>query len=176
MARRTQMTVLSIAAALCLGATVIITAQVFLKLDDYRAAYSDNIQWTVAKLEVEHAKYIHAIENLSPASTTSLAHMRRRFDIYYSRVDTISTAETYQKVLSGPRARDLVTTLRDGTHAQAALIDGPDASVYQQPSRIARDGAQTCLKPCSACRVSASPMTWSAGKLSGRNWPRNSCR
>ncbi|WP_306114104.1 MULTISPECIES: ATP-binding protein [unclassified Roseovarius] len=130
------MTVLSIAAALCLGATAIITAQVFLKLDDYRAAYSDNIQWTVAKLEVEHAKYIHAIENLSPASTTSLAHMRRRFDIYYSRVDTISTAETYQKVLSGPRARDLVTTLRDGTHAQAALIDGPDTSVYQQQGEL----------------------------------------
>lgn len=146
MARRTQMTLLSGAAVACLVATIIITVQVFLKLDDYRSAYSDNIQWTVAKLEVEHERYVHAIENLSPASTTSLADMRRRFDIYYSRVDTIATAETYRKVLSGPRARDLVAELRQSTRSQAALIDGADAVIYdRQPEllEMARGLSQT---------------------------------
>ncbi len=138
MARRAQLTLLSAAAAFCLFATAILTAQVFLKLDDYRTAYSDNIQWTVAKLEVEHAKYVHAVERLSIEPDTGLAEMRRRFDIFYSRVNTIETAQTYRQVLSGERARNLVAVLSKGVREQAEIVDASDALVLQNQPELLR--------------------------------------
>ncbi|MEO3414219.1 ATP-binding protein [Roseovarius sp. CAU 1744] len=136
MARRTQLTLLSVAAALCLLATVILTTQVFLKLDEYRTAHSDNIQWSVAKLEVEHARYLHAIERLTPTDPATLADLRMRFDIFYSRVFTLSSAETYQEALSSNRAQELVATLRDGADRQADLIDGPESSVFRRRDEL----------------------------------------
>ena len=136
MARRAQLTLLSVAAAICFVATAILTAQVFLKLDDYRTAYSDNIQWTVAKLEVEHAKYLHAVERLANSADSDLSEMRRRFDIFYSRVNTLETAQTYRQVLSSPRARDLVGTLSESIRRQADIIDADDALVIQNQPQL----------------------------------------
>ena len=136
MARRTQLTLLSGAATVCLLAAAVLTTQVFLKLGEYRTAYSDNIQWTVAKLEAEHARYLHAIERLTPEKPSTLADMRRRFDIFYSRVDTLTSADTYQKALASDRARELTSRLRESTLLQATLIDGPDASVFQRRNEL----------------------------------------
>ena len=136
MARRTQLTLLSAAAIVCFIATAILTTQVFLKLGDYRTAYSDNIQWTVAKLEVEHAKYVFAVERLGHETGNELQEMRRRFDIFYSRVNTLETARTYRQVLSAERARSLVMLIGQSVREQAKIIDGDDASVRRNQPHL----------------------------------------
>ncbi len=136
MARRSQLTLLSAAAAILLAATVFLTTQVFVKLSEYRTAFSDNIQWTVAKLEVEHARYVHAIENLSADKDASLTALNRRFDIFYSRVNTLATADTYREALNSPRAQATVTALSNGTQAQARIIDAGRNVVLQRRAEL----------------------------------------
>ena len=137
-ARRSQLWLLSASALICLVATAILTVQVFLKINEYRAAQGDNIQWTVAKVEVEHTKYLLAIEHLDPAQADTLAELRQRFDVLYSRVDTLVNAPNYQRALSSPRARDITARLSDGVKRQAEIIDGSDSSVHRQRADLLR--------------------------------------
>ena len=138
MARRSQLTLLSGAAALCFAATIVLATQVFLKLNDFRTAFSDNTQWTVAKLEVEHAKYQHALEQVRAGNADSLADVNRRFDIFFSRVHTLSTADNYREALSDERAQTFVQVVRDSVVAQAEIIDqGAPAVVAQRDDLLA---------------------------------------
>lgn len=138
MARRSQLFLLSASALICLIATAVLTVQVFLRIDDYRAAQGDNVQWTVAKLEVEHAKYILAIEHLSPTEPRTLADLRQRFDVLYSRVDTLTNATNYQQALHSPRAREITTELSLRVQQMATIIDGSDSSVYDHRDDLMR--------------------------------------
>ena len=136
MARQSQLFLLSTAAVICLIATTILSAQVFLKLGELRTAQNDNIQWTVAKLEVEHARYINAVERLSSDIPESLQSMRRQFDILYSRVNTIATATSYKEALSSPRSQELVTIVSGNIDAQVAIIDRQDAQVFARKGEL----------------------------------------
>ncbi len=136
--RRTQFAALSAAAAFCLLATTILTAQIFVSLKEYQIAHTDNVQWTVAKLESEHAKYLHAIENLRRDDPDSLKEMRRRFDILYSRAHIFVSAQTYRKILNSPHARETVRQLNKRVEHQATLIDGSDAQVFDNKEELLR--------------------------------------
>ena len=144
--RRSQLIMLSAAAAVCLVATVILTAQVFWKLGEYRTAFSDNIQWTVAKLEVEHAKYVNAIERLDENAPGTLPAMRQRFDVFYSRVDTLGNASTYREALSSDRAREVVEQISSGVQAQVTIIDASDATVFARKAELL-DMAESLTQP-----------------------------
>lgn len=147
-ARKSQLTLFSGAAAVCFVATVVLAAQVFFKLHDFRTAFSDNTQWTVAKLEVEHAKYLHTLEHLEREDPATLADMNRRFDIFFSRVNTLATADNYRRALSGDRARTIIQTISDSVTAQADIIDAGTGAVFDNREtlmQMTQDLAQPVL-------------------------------
>ncbi len=134
--RRTQLIGLSIVATVCLLSTVVLTLQVFLKLNEYRSSIKDNVQWTVAKLEVEHAKLISAIIRLQNQTDENLSKMRERFDIFYSRVYVLEHGDAYRQTLSKPDERALIESISEGTLELAGLIDNDDASVFSLQHQI----------------------------------------
>ncbi|MDR9394255.1 MAG: hybrid sensor histidine kinase/response regulator, partial [Roseovarius sp.] len=78
-----QLAAFTALSAVCLLATVALTLQVFFQLDAYGSADRDNVEWSMAQLEVDQVKLILAVEDADPPE------IRRRFDVFYSRVGTL---------------------------------------------------------------------------------------
>lgn len=75
------LTLLSGLSAVFLLGCAILTLQVYVTLDDLTAAQSDNIDYTIGRLEVEHVKLQAATERLERGEPGAVALFRRRFDV-----------------------------------------------------------------------------------------------
>src|SRR6056297_944081 len=102
--RRFQLALFSGLAGGCLLAAVYMTAQVFLKLDDFGSAESDNIQWTVTQLEVEQLKAINAFQRMEPADPPTIKEAIRRFDALYSRTLILENSRSYASAMTNTDA------------------------------------------------------------------------
>lgn len=59
------------------------------------SARSDNVQWTLSQAEVEFLQYELTLEHASRSSNPDLTSLRREFDIFYSRMETLRVASIY---------------------------------------------------------------------------------
>ncbi|WP_380057571.1 ATP-binding protein [Falsihalocynthiibacter sp. SS001] len=60
------------------------------KLDKLEREPHDNLQWTLSQLDVEHTRFAMTARNALRNPYDSLTPLRHRFDLYYSRVDTVA--------------------------------------------------------------------------------------
>lgn len=121
---RPQLVLLSGLASACLLAAIYMTAQVFLKLDELGSTATDNMQWTVAQLEVEQVKAINALERLAPEKSTTGQEARRRFNALYSRVVTLREGREYAEAMAGPDAAGQLDRVYDTLIQVLPVIDG----------------------------------------------------
>lgn len=80
-----------------IGAAVIATtsANVVRDLQLLNSARSDNVQWTLSQAEVEFLEYRLDLERAIRAPNPDLKSLRRDFDIFYSRMETLRVASIY---------------------------------------------------------------------------------
>lgn len=95
------------------------------------SARSDNVQWTLSQAEVEFLDYhMHlAIEPMQNAP--DLALLRRKYDIFYSRITTLQQSSIYATLRGVPdfsRHLRIVRTYLDRT---VGFIDADDAGLIQ---------------------------------------------
>ena len=107
--------------------------EVRLSLEDLATAETDNLQWTLSQIEVDHLKYLNAAQVTK--SDADLSALRRHFDIYYSRIATVRESNLYAVVRTG-QTKERLTRLGAGLQAQAALIDGPNAQLLAQQDTL----------------------------------------
>lgn len=121
-----------IAVVLCFAVLIFLTSRVFWGLEQQRAASSDNVQWTLAQVEVDHLAFLNALEQHlhapgGPVATPSdLSDLRRKFDVFYSRVDTLSRAELYAPLRTTPEFKVPLSRVADFLENMVPLVDGPD--------------------------------------------------
>lgn len=60
------------------------------------SARSDNVQWTLSQAEVEFLQYKLNLERAVRSPTPDLTSLRREFDIFYSRMETLRVASIYE--------------------------------------------------------------------------------
>ncbi len=60
------------------------------------SARSDNVQWTLSQAEVEFLQYKLTLERANRSSNPDLTVLRRDFDIFYSRMETLRVASIYE--------------------------------------------------------------------------------
>lgn len=60
------------------------------------SARSDNVQWTLSQAEVEFLQYKLNLERAVRTSNPDLTSLRREFDIFYSRMETLRVASIYE--------------------------------------------------------------------------------
>ena len=111
--------------AVGLGVTLYLSTAVVRDLRLLNSARSDNVQWTLSQAEVEFLEYdLHlntSLGNLDP----DLRTLRREFDIFYSRINTLRQASIYSALRDVPefsRNLRIVQTFLDRT------VDTIDAS------------------------------------------------
>ncbi|MFN3146586.1 MAG: PAS domain S-box protein [Paracoccaceae bacterium] len=95
------------------------------KVDALATANSDNVQWTLSQVEVELVRLEFAILSAHDGLAT-LGDVRRRFDVFYNRVDIITNGSVYAGVLDATDAREAKKDLWLILESSVALIDGPD--------------------------------------------------
>ena len=112
-------------------AIVALNIQVRQEIEAFATADSDSTQWSLAQVDVELLALQNALLKAQDTGDSSLHEVRRRFDVFYSRVNTLMTSATYAPLReNGSTAVDLdriVLFLSSATR----LIDGGDPDLRQ---------------------------------------------
>ena len=123
--RRINIAGLAVIAILCLANIVALGFEVQRRLDVLARANTDNGRWALAQLEVEMLYLRDALVNDAP----DLADVRKRFDILYSRVDTLEQSAAYEELRLMPSFSVPLQQIRDFLVQSVALVDADDASL-----------------------------------------------
>ncbi|HRK41430.1 MAG TPA: ATP-binding protein [Gemmobacter sp.] len=146
---------------------VLIGQNVRNRLDEARAAQSENATWMVAQAEVETLKLILALDRVVPGDgAEAQVAMRQAFDIYLSRVEVMDRYMAGFAVLAPLREGEHWQEVRQGTSRLQELLDGaallPDGRLAE-----AQAEAQALRKPMRAFNTDALAALVSAG-IQGR--------
>lgn len=114
------------------------------QIDQLATANSDSTQWFLAQTEVEILSLQRALSGMAEATdpAAATADIRRRFDILYSRIQTLRQGAGFAAL----RARDTIgphlARLQAMLDAAVPLIDAPDAVLAQAAPRLERQVAE----------------------------------
>ncbi|AJY47327.1 ATP-binding protein [Martelella endophytica] len=118
-----------VAAGLVLVAVTLVlsllAAQLMQELSRLRSASTDNVQWSLSQVQVELLVLETAIDDALHGET-ALDEVRQRFDIFYSRIDTLRRGAVFSGVTRQAQARSSLDSVADVLDSAVALIDGPD--------------------------------------------------
>jgi PAS domain S-box-containing protein len=117
-------------------------AEVKAEIDSLAIANSDSQQWSLAQLDVEFARMQVALLRTNPPEPESVAEFTRRFDVFFSRVQTVLDGHSFRRIVASPAATDRIDRLQGFLRDVAALIDAPDTSFAQiRPDLLTRADA-----------------------------------
>lgn len=91
---------------------------------------SDNMQWTLGQAETELSALelaTFAAITQDRASTADLEAVRLRFNIFYSRMQTIADSVVFRGLRSAPEVQAQLDDIIDWRESWVPVIDGPDA-------------------------------------------------
>lgn len=98
------------------------------EIDALAVADSDGLQWSLSQLEVEYHQILYAATQAKSGDPEALAALTRRFDIFYSRLNTVMEGRGFENVVNSPAVAPQIGRLRDYAVQTARLIDsGPQA-------------------------------------------------
>ena len=106
----------------------ILSLDVSRKIRAQATASSDNVQWSLSQVDVEFLSLGLAIDDARHART-GLEEVRKRFDIFYSRMNTLKSSDVFEDLRSNPDYLDSSERLWAFLDRTVPLIDGPDAEM-----------------------------------------------
>ena len=83
------------------------------EIDALATANSDSTQWALAQTDVELLALKWAIAAAEADGGASIAEVRRRFDVLYSRIQTLSTSRLYAVLRNDPEVAAALARIRD---------------------------------------------------------------
>jgi PAS domain S-box-containing protein len=101
-------------------------SQVASRMEALRSTPQDNAQWNLAQLDVELLALDVAAQRAKQVGSGSLAELRRRFNVYYSRVNTIDRMPLFTENLLQQASAESMAEIRSTLDKLVPLIDGPD--------------------------------------------------
>ncbi|WP_298836692.1 PAS domain-containing hybrid sensor histidine kinase/response regulator [uncultured Roseobacter sp.] len=132
-----------------LTATVLLGRQVVEDLEQQRSASSDNVQWTLTQVEVEYLSFLNALEHhghdgpdeAADQEEFDLSEIRRQFDVFYSRVDTLEHSRLFSALRETPEFAKPLAALSSLLDATVPAIDGDDAALERSIGDIWLDAS-----------------------------------
>ncbi|KQI67863.1 histidine kinase [Loktanella sp. 3ANDIMAR09] len=123
-----------LAGLLALGAILFLAFNVSREIRLLGSANSDNVQWSLAQTEVEFLEYRRHLNG----EPVNLSALRRSFDVFYSRMDTISQASVFETTRADVGFSDTLRDIQLFLTASVPIIDADDADLrLQVPELIA---------------------------------------
>ncbi|WP_425040315.1 ATP-binding protein [Primorskyibacter sp. S187A] len=110
-----------------LVAAFILGRDVFEDLERQRTASSDNVQWTLTQVEVEYLSYLNALDHLvheaDGGNPLAQNELRKRFDVFYSRVDTLHASPLFAELRATPAYSIPLAVVRGYLTSAVPVID-----------------------------------------------------
>lgn len=106
------------------------------KVDVLARAQSDNMQWSLSQVEVEFLLLEHALQYAEVDGEDALPEVRRQFDIFYSRINTLRTSALYAELRNDPEFAPLLAAIWGTIQDTVALIDGSDDRLLSQAAML----------------------------------------
>ncbi|MFC2966646.1 hybrid sensor histidine kinase/response regulator [Acidimangrovimonas pyrenivorans] len=130
---------LGLVLAAFLAGILVLMVDVVHRLDRLRTADSDNLQWSLAQVEVEFLLLHDTVYETELAPDAKLAPLRERVDLFYSRLATVENSDLFAPVRAQPSSQAALTRLRVFLDRMVALSDGPDAALRAALPDIVRE-------------------------------------
>ncbi|MBO9465376.1 response regulator [Tropicibacter sp. R15_0] len=111
------------------------------QLERLAYATSDNVQWFLAQSESEALSLELAAQKALRTETPDLANLKTRFDIFYSRVDTLQSGPTFAPLREKERIRGNITYIGKFLTKWVAIIDAQDDRLENSLEEFARDAS-----------------------------------
>lgn len=125
-------TLVALAGFLVLTAIAFLTFSVADEIRKQSSAQSDNVQWSLSQTEVEFQEFYARLRVGS-----DLAGIRRRFDVFYSRMKTLREAQVFETLRQesdvAARLADISTFLEEAV----VIIDGSDVVLTSNMQKLA---------------------------------------
>eukprot|EP00095_Tigriopus_kingsejongensis_P001360 snap_masked-scaffold2521_size14880-processed-gene-0.0 protein:Tk01360 transcript:snap_masked-scaffold2521_size14880-processed-gene-0.0-mRNA-1 annotation:"histidine kinase" len=96
-------------------------------------AQSDTQEWSLAQTEVEFLEFLNAVTAFAPPPE----QVKTRFDLLYSRIDTIEQAPIYQIMRDDPQFMVSLIQVRLFLNTAAPIVDLPEPAFINQQSSLA---------------------------------------
>ncbi len=135
--RRAHLIALAVALAVCIGLVATLARLVNREIDEASIANSDNLQWSLSQVDVEFLRFQLALER-ARADPAALDAVRRRFDIFYSRITTLERGDVFTPLREDPRFDAPRGRVRGFLESTVPLIDGTDAVLQAALDGLAR--------------------------------------
>ncbi|TPW30047.1 response regulator [Martelella alba] len=137
---------LSVASGMALLAVTILlgvlVSQLMRELNELRETSKDNIQWSLAQLQVELLTLREAADEAGHTpSAEALAELRQRFDIFYSRIETLQTGSVFADVTANEKTSASLKEIRSLLDGALPMIDGSDTVLREGISWLERNFA-----------------------------------
>ncbi len=104
-------------------------SQVFTNLRSIKLLASNDLEWSLAQIELETRDFAGALEAARLSPDPDLDRLRLRFDILYSRVNTMASAPAYLRLTVVPEFDAALKRATSFTTEVVPLIDSPDAAL-----------------------------------------------
>ncbi len=98
------------------------------------SASSDNVQWALAQAEVEFLELRNQVE----AEAQDLRQIRQKFDVFYSRITTVSRAQVFTALRESDASRAHLETITSFLDDAVVLIDAEDSALLRGLPELSR--------------------------------------
>ena len=128
--------------AVFIGIIGILVLDVRDQLTKLSTANSDNVQWGLSQTETEIMALDIATREAAQTENAPLSDVRIRFDIFYSRLDTLKTSPLYANLQSGEDFGEELAKLLAFRDAWVPFIDASDDILRPELDRLAKEAGE----------------------------------
>ena len=137
LAAQKSLSLVAIALLAVCGAGIVFFAERLRQEVDYLAiANSDSVQWSLTQFEVEFLGLEAAMLMAMTSEDADLMPIRTKFDIFYSRYETISTSSQYARLRVQPDVVERLTLIKRFLDSTVPIIDSQDAQLRESLPRL----------------------------------------
>lgn len=116
-------------------------SQVFSNLRNIKLLASNDLEWSLAQVELETRDFAAALEAARLSSPPDLERLRLRFDILYSRVSSMSSAPAYLRLTVVPEFDAALDRVNTFLNDAIPIIDSSDKELTEALPRLSAQSA-----------------------------------
>lgn len=134
-------TVAIVTGLVLLLAILLLTINVSKEINLLGSAKSDNVQWSLSQTEVEFLEFSSKLSESEP----NLADIRRKFDVFYSRMTTVKTASVFSELRENQTFDEQLSEIEAFLSDSIQVVDSNDVVLAQNINELSV--ATTSIRP-----------------------------
>ncbi len=131
-----QETLVTLVIVVTASIVVFLAVQVANRMEILRSAPQDNVQWSLAQLDVELLAVESAVNRAASGAADDLSKLRQRYDVFYSRVKTTASMPIFRENANAADMLDALSRIRARLDIMVPAIDSSDAQLLAQIAEL----------------------------------------